>query len=158
MKIRFLLVGKPHSEFYQKAYDEYKKKILKYATVEIVYIKEQKLSDKPSESEIQKALDKEADSIYKNQAKNSCVITLDLHGKESDSFEFASLINEVSQKYVNIDFVIGSSYGLSDKVRNFSKYLVKLSPLTFTHPLALLIVLEQVYRAMKINSGETYQK
>lgn len=159
MKIRFILVGKPHASYFEKGYEEYRKRLLKYAdSVEIVYVKETKLSDKPNEKEIEKALDKEAMDIQKNLQKNSCIVTLDIHGKEYDSYSFSSLIGNIKEKFTSIDFIIGSSYGLSNKVRNFSHYLVKLSPLTFTHPLTLLIVEEQVYRAFKILSNETYQK
>lgn len=159
MKLRFILVGKPHEDYLKKGYEEYKKRLLKYAdSIEIIYVKETKLNDKPSLLEIEKALDKEADDIKKNLQKNSCIVTLDLHGKEYDSYSFSSLIGNIKEKFTNIDFIIGSSYGLSNKVRNFSDYLVKLSSLTFTHPLSLLIVEEQVYRAFKILSNETYQK
>lgn len=83
---------------------------------------------------------------------------MDLQGKELDSFEFSEKFKEISQNNVSISFVIGSSYGLSDNVRKKSGFLWKLSPLTFTHPLALEITLEQVYRSLKIINGETYQK
>lgn len=158
MKIRFLLVGKPHASYYSAAYEEYKKKLLKYASVEVIYVKEQKLPDRPSPSEIKKALDKEALDIQKSLHHGAYVIALDLKGKEMDSLSFAFHLQKVCENNVNIDFIIGSSYGLSDNVRNFSNFLVKLSLLTFTHPLALLVTMEQVYRALKINAGETYQK
>ena len=158
MRISFFLIGKPHSSSFEEAYEYYKKRLLKYASVDVIYGKEQKLPNNPSQGEIQKALDKEASDIIKILPRNTFLIILDLKGKENDSFSFAEDFKKISENHTSISFVIGSSYGLSDELRKKANYSWKLSPLTFTHPLALEITMEQVYRALKINHGETYQK
>ncbi len=158
MTLNFFLVGKSHASHFEEAYDYYKKKLLKYAKVNIIALKESKLPDKPFQSQIDKALEEESKTILNSIPKGSFLILMDLQGKELDSFEFSEKFKEISQSNVSISFVIGSSYGLSDNVRKKAGFLWKLSPLTFTHPLALEITLEQVYRSLKIINGETYQK
>ena len=158
MTLRFILVGNPHSEELEGLYEQYEKRLRKYGSVSLSYIKEAKLPDNPSEKEIAKALAIEADSVLKAIGHNDCLVLLDLGGKEFDSFSFASKLKDLSDRFVTFDFVIGSSYGIGENLRKKANLRWELSPLTFTHPLALLLTMEQVYRALKINNGETYQK
>lgn len=158
MTLNFFLVGKPHASHFIESYDYYKKRLLKYANVNISFLKEEKLPDKPSESQITKALEIEATTIEKNIPKNTYLILLDLAGKECDSFQFSNTFKEIMENNTSISFVIGSSYGLGESIKKKADYRWKMSALTFTHPLALEIALEQVYRAIKISKGETYQK
>lgn len=158
MKLSFFLVGKTHAEHFDSSYEYYKKRLSKYAEVNIVELKETKLPDNPSESQVNKALDQEAETILKALPKSTFLILMDLKGKEYTSEEFSKQLQKITEANISISFVIGSSYGLSDKVRQKADALWKLSPLTFTHPLAMEITLEQVYRAIKIMKGETYQK
>ena len=84
---------------------------------------------------------------------------LDLHGKEISSEDFARKMDElISSRTSNITFVIGGSLGLSDEVRKRSNFLLKLSPMTFTHQMTRVIILEQIYRTFKINANQTYHK
>lgn len=158
MKLRFVLIGKPHSSYFEEAYGEYRKRLLKYADATVVYAKEAKLGDNPTPTQIQKALDQEGESVLKSLNRNDFLIVLDLRGKEQDSERFASDFSKICESHASVVFVIGSSYGISPKLRERADYLLKLSELTFTHPLALLVILEQTYRAFKIARGETYQK
>lgn len=158
MTLNFFLVGKPHATHFIDSYEYYRKRILKYANVNISFLKEEKLPDRPSQGQIAKALEIEGHTIEKNLPKNTYLILLDLNGKESDSLEFSEEFKDISEMNTSISFVIGSSYGLGDNIKARANYKWKMSRLTFTHPMALEIALEQVYRAIKISKGETYQK
>lgn len=158
MKISFFLVGKPHSSSFEEIYAYYKKRILKYASVEITYAKEQKLPDNPSPMQIQKALKKEACDLLKILPKKTFLLVLDLEGKETDSMSFAQDFKKICEMNPSISILIGSSYGLAEDIKKKADYSWKLSSLTFTHPLALEVAMEQIFRAFKINHGETYQK
>lgn len=151
-------MGKPHSAFYVQGYEEYLTRLRKYANPELVLIKEQRLGDNPSQKDIQKGLDEEGKSILKAIGPKEYLILLDLKGKEMDSVSFSQTFGRIAANHANVAVVVGSSYGLSDAVRKRADFSWKLSSLTFTHPMAMLILLEQIYRAFKIESGEIYQK
>ena len=87
------------------------------------------------------------------------MILLDLHGKQIDSIKFAKLIdNKMTCGYSNFTFVIGGSYGVSEALRKRANTLLSLSEMTFTHQFTRIIILEQIYRAFKINNNEVYHK
>lgn len=158
MNIRFMLVGSPHSEELEALYGQYEKRLRRYGFVSLSYLKEYRLPDNPSEKEIARALAIEADEVMATVGRNDGLVLLDLGGKEFDSLSFASKLRDLSDRFVTLDFVVGSSYGVGESLRKRAQLRWGLSSLTFTHPLALLLTMEQVYRALKINNGETYQK
>lgn len=157
-RIRFVLVGKPHSRELEDLYEEYRKKLLKFADVKVEYLKEARLPNRPTEPQIRRALDEEAETVLKTLDRTDGLVLVDIRGRSQDSQGFAKDLGNLTDRFASLFFVIGSSYGLSDNLRARADYLWKLSDLTFTHPLALLISMEQVYRAFKIIRGETYQK
>lgn len=159
MKLRFFIFGKAKEKFIKEAYDEYLKRLSKYGEVSITYLNEAVINSSPSEAEALKCLDQEADKLLTQVKDSDCVFLIDLHGSEYSSEEFAKLIqNKMVLGSSTFDFVVGSSNGLSDKLRKRADAKICLSRLTTTHPLALLLTLEQVYRAFKINNNETYHK
>lgn len=158
MNFRFLIPGKAREPFLLSGYQEYLKRLSKFAKCETLFLPEEPLSKKASESEISSALKKEAGRRLKQIKEDDFVFLIDVHGKEYSSKEFASLLDKSRRKNGNIDFVFGSSRGLDDSLRKRANASLSLSPMTFTHYRALLLVLEQVYRARKINSGESYDK
>jgi len=159
MNIRFILVGKAKEKFYKLAYDEYQKRLSKYASVSIEFISEAYLPTAASDIQILSALDEEADKILKNVKKDEYVVLLDLHGKIIESEDLAKLIDDnCTLGYSTFTFIIGSSNGVSDKLRQASNFKLSLSKMTFTHPMTLEITMEQVYRAFKINNNERYHK
>ena len=158
MVIKFIIPGKAKEEYLLLGYEEYLKRLSKFAKTSLLTIKEEKLSDKPSENEIKNALDKEADKMLSLLKEEDIVFLLDVHAPLIDSSTLAKKIKEYNSRSGNFVFVLGSSYGLSSKIRERANYSFSLSKMTFTHYLALLITLEQVYRAMKINSNQVYDK
>ncbi len=157
MNIRFLIPGKCREKYILDGVSEYMKRLSKYAKVSLTYLPEESVSS-PKESEIKKALETEAKRELKLIKDDEVLFLLDVHGKKMDTAAFSRIIGEKSQKSGNFVFLFGSSYGLDDSLRKRADVLLSLSDLTFTHYMALLLCVEQVYRAMKINRGETYDK
>ncbi len=158
MNFRFLIPGKAREEFLVSGYQEYLKRLSKYAKCEIISLPEEPLGKKAGVKEVSSALKKEADRRRKQIKDSDYVFLIDIHGKEYSSKQLASLLGEATSRNGNIDFVFGSSRGLDDSLRRRANASLSLSNLTFTHYRALLLVLEQVYRGRKINCGESYDK
>lgn len=152
MKIKIVCVGKIKEAYLDDAILEYKKRISKYSNIEICEVK-----DESNQLDEKKVLELEAERIIPNL--EGYVIGLVIKGNMLDSIELAKKIDEVST-YNNstITFVIGGSYGLSNKVIEKMNYKLSFSKMTFPHQLMRVILLEQVYRAFKINNNETYHK
>lgn len=157
MNIRFLIPGKCREKYIKDGYDEYLKRLSRFAKVSLEYLPEEIMSNN-SESEISKALKKEAANALKRIKDDEVLFIVDIHGKSYDSKEFASLIDDQSKKNGNLVFLLGSSYGLDDSIRKRANVSFSLSKLSFTHYMALFLTMEQVYRSMKINRGENYDK
>lgn len=159
MKIRILAIGKIKEKYLKDGIEEYLLRIRPYSQIEIVEVNDEPILDNPNESEIKKAIDLEGKKILKIIKPSDYLIGLDLNKKEYTSEEFASYVNK---KFVaggsSISFVIGGSYGLSDELKERCNDSISLSKMTFLHQMTRLILLEQIYRAFKINRNETYHK
>ena len=148
--MKIICVGKIKEKFFVDAINEYSKRISKYTKLEIIEI-----SDEANESI---ALKKEGEKILSKIKDSDYVITLEIDGNSLDSLEVAKKINSNFNSNKNLTFVIGGSYGLDDMVKLRSDYKLSFSRLTFPHQLFRVILLEQIYRAYKINNNENYHK
>ena len=158
MKIKIYAIGKV-KDFYKAGVDEYIKRLSSYCKVEVIELKDESISDKPSEKEITKAIDTEGKRVLSLVKDNEYLIALDLSKKELDSVEFSKYLkNKLESNGASISFVIGGSYGLSSELKARANDSICLSKMTFPHQLARLILLEQIYRAFKILNNETYHK
>lgn len=144
--IKILCIGKIKEDYLDKLIDDYKKRIGKYIKIEIVELKD--FAD----------YDKKINNLVKNIKKSDYNIGLDLSGKMITSVEFAEKIDNVLPRNSNITFIIGGSLGLNDEVRSLCDELISFSKMTFPHGLFRGILLEQIYRACKINNHEMYHK
>jgi len=158
IKITLIALGKLKEKYLSDAVQEYKKRLSRYCNLDICEIEPVRLSDKPSEAEIKSALEKESQLIMKKIPSGSKVISLCVEGKEMPSEQFAKRIEEFCSAGQNITFIIGSSYGLCETVKKQSDIKLSLSQMTFPHQLFRVMLLEQTYRAFKINEGSTYHK
>ena len=157
MKIRIICIGKLKEKYWTSAAAEYSKRISGYANIEIVELKESKLPSNPSEADENSVLVREGQNILGKIKESDHVIAME--GEHIDSVELAKKIQYAfDTKSSTIDFVIGGSLGLSDEVKKRADYGLSFSKLTFPHQMARIMLLEQIYRAFKINSGETYHK
>lgn len=157
MNIRFLIPGRCREKFISDGVEEYLKRLSKYAKVSLTYLSEESISS-PQTSLIQKALQAEAKRALKLIKDDDVLFLCDIHGKRFDSSSFSQIFKEKSSNRGNFVFLFGSSYGLDDSLRKRADVSFTLSDFTFTHYMALLLVVEQVYRSMKILNGETYDK
>ncbi len=158
MNIKIYVIGKS-KDFYQTGCLEYVKRLSSYAKVEVIELKDDSISEHPSNSEITKAKDNEGKRVLSLLKPQEYLIGLDLSKKEFTSEGFAKYLNEkIVNNGSNISFVIGGSYGLSDELKSRCNDRISLSTLTFPHQLARLVLLEQIYRAFKIINNETYHK
>lgn len=159
LSVRLICVGKLREKYLISAVDEYKKRLGAFCKFEIVELNEERLPDSPTPGEINSALEREADNIIQNVPKDSCLVALCIEGKELDSPELARFISEkaVSGKS-KICFVIGGSFGLSERVKKLSELRLSMSRMTFPHHLARVMLAEQIYRAFTIIEGRKYHK
>lgn len=158
ISIKLVVVGKLKEKFHKDEINEYLKRLSRYAKVNIIEVDEEKIKDNSSNKENEMILNKEGNNCLKQIKDNEFVFLLDLHGKEITSEDFAEKLNDLSMNYSTITFVIGGSLGVSEELRKRSNFKLKLSPMTFTHQMTRIIILEQIYRGFKINNNETYHK
>ncbi len=149
--IKIICIGKIKENYFKDAILEYKKRISKYTKIEIIEL--------PDVSyDIKKTLKEEYNNVMKVFNKNDYNILMDISGNELDSLSFASKMNNIFNINNNITFIIGGSYGVLDELRNLCDYRISFSKMTFPHQLFRVILLEQIYRAFKINNHEEYHK
>ena len=158
IKVTLIALGKLKESYLREAVLEYTKRLSRYCDLDIIELEPVKLPDAPSKAQIDAALEKEAEMIIKKIPKNCDVYPLCVEGKQFSSEELAEKVAELSQQGRGIALIIGSSYGLSEQVKAIAKTRLSLSKMTFPHQLFRVMLLEQVYRAFKINEGSTYHK
>ena len=143
MRISIICIGKIKEKYLKLGIDEFKKRLSKYCKLEIIELDDEK----------------EGKKILSKIKDNSYVIALAIDGKNLSSEELADTINNLGVRgNSHIVFIIGGSLGLSDEILSRANYKLSFSKMTFPHQLMRLILLEQVYRAYRINSGEPYHK
>ena len=150
--IKIITIGTIKENYLKAAIEEYLKRLQKYTHIEILELKEEGIVEK------EKALKIEAERIEKHLNDKDYIITLEIEGKELTSKEFAQKIDSLQIENSNIAFIIGGSFGLSETIKKKSKYSLSFSKMTFPHQLFRVILLEQIYRAFKINNNESYHK
>jgi 23S rRNA (pseudouridine1915-N3)-methyltransferase len=159
MKVRIIAVGKLKEKYLRAACDEYLKRLGPYAQVEVAEVAEEKVQEPISYAEMAKVLEKEGERILKLIPDNSHVFALAIQGKSLSSESFAEKLKTLSTYGQNhFTFIIGGSYGLSPSVLKRADFPLSFSAMTFPHQLIRVFLLEQIYRACKINRGEAYHK
>ncbi len=157
LNIKIITVGKLKEKYLKDASEEYLKRMKRFGKVNVIELDEYKLSDNPSEKEIEKALDAEGECILKNST--GYIITMCIEGKQLSSIKLAEKLETITVNgQSTITFIIGSSHGLSNKVKFESDFKLSMSEMTFPHQLARIMLLEQIYRAFQINNGGKYHK
>ena len=158
IKITFIAVGKLGEKYWTDSAAEYLKRLGAYCKPAVVEIAEAKLPAKPSQAEIAKAVDTEGVAILSQIPAKALVAALCVEGKALSSQELAEFIAKSSSEHSHILFVIGGSHGLSGDVKQRANLRLSMSPMTFPHQLARVMLLEQIYRAFTINAGAKYHK
>ncbi|MGN0556684.1 MAG: 23S rRNA (pseudouridine(1915)-N(3))-methyltransferase RlmH [Acutalibacteraceae bacterium] len=159
MKITLICVGSLKEKYLRDAVAEYAKRMSGMCAFSIEEIGEKRLPDSPSEREIEQALEAESVEILKRVPPQAKLIAMCIEGKMLGSAELAKTIGGLSVGGASsLCFVIGGSFGLSDKVKSAADMRLSMSPMTFPHQLARVMLCEQIYRAFMINRGSKYHK
>ena len=158
LTVNVICVGKLKEKWLREGCAEYIKRLGGYCRINVVELDEKKLPDNPSQAQIDAALDAEGTAIL-SAADNSYIIAMCIEGSKVTSPGLSQKINSVALNGTStISFVIGSSFGLADKVKAAAKFKMSMSDMTFPHQLARVLLLEQIYRAFQISSGGKYHK
>ena len=159
LKVHLICVGKLKEKFYLDACAEYVKRLSAYCKLQVVELPEERLSQNPSQGEIDAALEKEAAAIRAKLSPSASLVALCVEGRLRSSEELAGLVATWSHNSAkHLVFLIGGSYGLHPSIKAEAWAKLSMSPMTFPHHLARVMLLEQIYRAFKINEGSSYHK
>ena len=159
MKIKIYAIGHLKEAYLKQGINEYLERLKPYTQIEIVEVNDESIVDNPSQKDIETAKNKEGQKVLKLLKSNEYLVGLDLVNKQPNSVEFAKYLEEkLVMGGANLSFVIGGSYGLSDELKKRCNDRIGLSNMTFLHQMTRLILLEQIYRAFKINRNEVYHK
>lgn len=158
-KVSIICVGKLKEKFYFQAAAEYVKRLQRHCKLEIIELPESRLSDTPSPAEIKKALSAEAAAIRERLPKVGAVIAMCIEGKTCSSEELSRRMADfaVAGK-TQLTFLIGGSVGLDEDLKKQADWRLSMSPMTFPHHMARVMLLEQIYRAYQIEQGTKYHK
>ena len=158
-KVTILCVGKLKEKFYVDAVAEYTKRLGRFCKLDIMELAEERLPEDPSPAQIGAALAKEADAIRGKLPPSAYVIAMCVEGKTRSSEELARLMaDSASRGDSHLVFLIGGSFGLHPSVKELAAVKLSMSPMTFPHHLARVMLLEQIYRGFKIIEGSRYHK
>jgi 23S rRNA (pseudouridine1915-N3)-methyltransferase len=159
VNISIVTVGKLKEKYLKQGIEEYLKRLTSYAKVEIIEVADEKAPEELSELEMEQVKQKEGERILAKISQDTHVIALAINGKMQSSEELADSLDKLATYGKSkLAFVIGGSLGLSDEVLRRSNDQLSFSKMTFPHQLMRLILVEQIYRAFRINRGEPYHK
>ena len=159
LNVTLICVGKLKERFYLDACAEYQKRLSAYCKLNLVELPEERLPQSPTQGQIDQALAREAQAIRAKLPPSSSLVALCVEGKERSSEHFARLLLDWEQSAAkHLVFLIGGSYGLHPSIKGEAWVKLSMSPMTFPHHLARVMLLEQLYRACKINEGSSYHK
>ena len=159
MQIDIICVGKVKEQYLRDAIAEYSKRLGRYCKLNILEVADEKTPEHASEGVERQIKAKEGERIAKHIKPGAYVIALAINGQQVTSEGFARKIDQLGiQGVSHIQFVIGGSIGMDDAILRQANYKLSFSKMTFPHQLMRVILLEQVYRAYKINAHEPYHK
>ncbi|PTG71272.1 23S rRNA (pseudouridine(1915)-N(3))-methyltransferase RlmH [Staphylococcus chromogenes] len=159
MKITIIAVGKLKEKYWKQAIAEYEKRLSVYTKIDIIEVPDEKAPETMSDKEIEQVKEKEGQRILAKVKPQSTVITLEIQGKMLSSEGLAKELDQrMTQGASDFTFIIGGSNGLHQDVMKRSNFALSFGKMTFPHQMMRVVLLEQVYRAFKINRGEAYHK
>ncbi|MGG7221602.1 23S rRNA (pseudouridine(1915)-N(3))-methyltransferase RlmH [Bacillus sp. ATD] len=159
MNINIVTIGKLKEKYLKQGIEEYTKRLSAYAKIDIIELPDEKAPENLSDQDMKIIKDKEGDRILAKISLDAHVIALAIEGKMKTSEELADTIDKLATYGKSkVTFVIGGSLGLSDAVMKRADEKLSFSKMTFPHQLMRLILVEQIYRAFRINRGEPYHK
>ena len=161
MKITIIAIGKIKEKYLKEAIDEYTKRLSKFCSLNIIEINES-IAKVENDANINKVIEEEGLEILSkinSLSNNVFIFVLDIDGKELSTIELHKKFSDIKLNGISeFIFIIGGSYGLSNKVKSIANLRLSFSKLTFPHQLFRVILLEQIYRVFKIDNNEPYHK
>lgn len=159
MNINFISMGKLKESYYREACAEYLKRLGAFASAKVFEPAPVDLPQNPNRTQIEKALEQEAARIRENIRPASFTIAMCIEGKTLSSEQLAQKLEDIANRGIStVNFVIGSSFGLSEELKASADFKMSMSPMTFPHSLARVMLYEQVYRAYSIMNNSKYHK
>lgn len=157
MKFHVVCIGKLKESYLREGVAEFIKRMRPYGGITITELNESKIGDKPSDTERKQVVKEEGQRLLKVVPKSAYTVLLDVYGKTMSSETMASMISKLEVDGISdMAFIIGGAFGVSDELRQSVKYKLSFSPMTFTHQMVRLLLVEQIYRSVKINRNEPY--
>ena len=158
MNINFIALGKLKESYFREACAEYQKRLSAYAKITVKEPQPEELSQNPSRAQIERALEKEA-SLIREQIKSGYKIALCIEGKQLSSEQLSQKLEMIGTNGIStVNFIVGSSFGLAESLKSECDLRMSMSPMTFPHSLARVMLFEQVYRAFAISGNSKYHK
>ena len=158
LNVKFITLGTLKESYLRDAAAEYEKRLGGFCKLETVTLKDERLPEDPSENEIKNALTRESERILAEIPPRAYCVAMCVEGKQLSSEELAARLESVASETGSVCFIIGSSFGLSDAVKQRADLRLSVSKMTFPHQLMRVILLEAVYRAFNIQRGTRYHK
>lgn len=159
MNIKIISVGKLKEKYLVQGINEYTKRLSKYCKITLVEVPDEKAPEKLSEAEMIQVKEKEGERILAKIKEQEYVFALAINGQNPSSEDFAATLDKLQTSGKSqFAFIIGASLGLSDQVLKRSNSQISFGKMTYPHQLMRLILVEQIYRAFRINAGEPYHK
>lgn len=157
MRFYVICIGKLKDAYLRDGVAEFVKRMRPYGGITITELNESKIGDKPSDADRKQVVIEEGERLLKNVPKNAYTVLLDVYGKTMSSEDLAKTIAKLEVDGVSdMAFIVGGAFGVSDELRRSVNYKLSFSPMTFTHQMVRLLLVEQIYRASKINRNEPY--
>ena len=158
VNVKLITVGTLKEAYWRDAAAEYEKRLSAFCRFTLVQLKEERLSENPTEGEVRQALSREAAKILAEIPARAYCVAMCVEGGQLSSEELAQKLTQMEQKSGEICFVIGSSFGLAPEVKSRADLRLSVSKLTFPHQMMRVVLLEAVYRAFNIRKGTRYHK
>lgn len=157
MRFYVVCIGKLKDAYLRDGVAEFVKRMRPYGGITITELNESKIGDKPSDADRKQVVDEEGERLLKAVPKNAYTVLLDVYGKTMSSEDLAKTVAKLEVDGISdMAFIIGGAFGVSKALRQSVNYKLSFSPMTFTHQMVRLLLVEQIYRASKINRNEPY--
>ena len=157
MRFYVICIGKLKDAYLRDGVAEFVKRMRTYGGITITELNESKIGDKPSDADRKQVVIEEGERLLKNVPKNAYTVLLDVYGKTMSSEDLAKTVAKLEVDGISdMAFIVGGAFGVSDELRRSVNYKLSFSPMTFTHQMVRLLLVEQIYRASKINRNEPY--
>lgn len=157
MKFHVICIGKLKDAYLRDGVAEFVKRMRSYGGIAITELNESKIGDKPSDADRKQVVIEEGQRLLKAVPKSAYTVLLDVYGKTMSSEQLAAMVSQLEVDGISdMAFIIGGAFGVSDELRQAVKYKLSFSPMTFTHQMVRLLLVEQIYRSAKINRNEPY--